>query len=143
MFTDLQNREWKTDFTFAEVFQLDEENQLDILDFDAFAKVLAKPSRLLAVLYVLCGVQEAGISKVDFFAGFNGDVLAAASDSLWESYTNFIPADRRAAMAAVKEAAQAMEAAMVADAMGKIQDARRGSLPVSSESIQEPIPFVS
>ena len=143
MFTDLQNREWKTDFTFAEVFQLETDHNYDILDFDHFASVLSKPSRLLTVLYVICKVQEAGIAKVDFFAGFNGDVLTAASESLWESYTNFIPNDRRPAMAAVKEAAQAMEAAMVAKAVQSIQDARRGSLPVSLESTQKPSPFAN
>jgi hypothetical protein len=143
MFTDLMKRDWQTDFTFAEVFQLENENQVDLLDFDQFAKVLSKPSRLLAVLCVVCKIEEAGLSKADFYAGFNGDVLTAASESLWDSYTNFIPNDRRPAMAAVREAAQAMEAAMVANAMVKIQDARRGSLPELSESIQEPTAFAN
>ena len=139
MFTDLENRQWQTEFTFADVFQLENESQVDLLDFDVFASVLSKPSRLLAVLCVVCKIEEAGLSRADFYAGFNGDVLTAASESLWESYANFIPNDRRPAMKAIKEAAKAIEAAMVADAMAKIQDARRGSLPELSESIQEPL----
>lgn len=143
MFTDLMKRDWQTDFTFAEVFQLETRHQIDLLDFEAFTQILSRPSRLLKVLALICKIEEAGLSESDFYAGFNGDILTAASESLWESYENFIPNDRRPAMEAIKEAAKAMEAAQTKEAMDKIQNARLGSLPVLSESIQEPSRFAN
>lgn len=105
LFKDSKGNEWDVSINVGSA--RDVKSLLDISLYEliddgvkGLGALLADPSRLVDVLYVLCRGQckERGISDEDFGRAFNGDTLEAAADAFTEELVDFFRPAARPAM---------------------------------------------
>ena len=145
-FTDLNGNQWMLKINIKNYISFKEQGLVDLAkifdDKDFLAGLLNHSDMLpfLGILHELCENQYDKNNVVDaddFYSGFDGDTLAAATEAFIGASVAFLPAHRRDAMTeAYKTVRMGMETAG-AEAAKSIADRRPSQLQQIEKKIRE------
>jgi hypothetical protein len=127
-FTDRKGREWHLELDYSKLRAIRSATSIDLGDVERFgmawAQLLASDEKLLDVLWLTVGDRHADLQREEFEAGFDGEVLELARDSLLEAAIFFTQPAKRAMVTkasrtlmagyrqAIREAEGGLDAAM-------------------------------